>query len=127
MKIGYNKLICSLPILLALLLGALTIYANSKVLPTSNGGIFITIGLLVLSLPMLFVSYIVVTDTEIKINNEFGMTRRRASISSLKNLKFVKGNLLVKKEDEFVKIYFNKVLVDPKGIKALKTMVDAAK
>lgn len=126
MKIGYNKLICSLPIILALLLGALTFYAKSKGLPTSNGEIFIAIGLLALSLPMLFVSYIVVTDTEIKINNEFGMTRRRATITSLKDLKFENGNLMVKKEDEFVKIYFNKVLVDPKGIKALKVMVDSA-
>jgi len=127
MKIGFNKIICSLPLILALLLSSLIAYAQSKGIPIQNGEIFIAIGLLVLSLPMFFVSYIVVTDTEIKINNEFGMPRRRAAITGLHDLKFENGNLLVLSNGEFVKLRFSKILVDPKGIKALKTMVDKAK
>jgi len=127
MKIGFNKIICSLPLILAVLLGGLIAYAKSQNIPIQNGEIFIAIGLLVLSLPMFFVSYIVVTDTEIKINNEFGMPRRRAAITGLHDLKFENGNLMVLSDGEFVKLRFSKILVDPKGIKAFKMMVDKAK
>jgi len=124
MKIGFNKIICSLPLAFALLLGSLIVYAQSKGIPLQNGELFIAVGLLVLSLPMFFVSYIVVTDTEIKINNEFGMPRRHAAITGLHDLKFENGNLMVLSNGEFVKLRFSKILVDPKGIKALKMKID---
>ena len=127
MKIGYNKLICSLPILLAVLLGALTVYAKKQGIPTDNKSTFLIAGLLILSVPMLFVSYIVVTEKEIIINNQFGMPRRRASFTSLKDIKFENGNLMVTSNGVTNKLRFNKILVDPKGIKAFKVMVDNAK
>ena len=76
---------------------------------------------------MLFVSYIVVTEKEIIINNQFGMPRRRASFTSLKDIKFENGNLMVTSNGVTNKLRFNKILVDPKGIKAFKVMVDNAK
>ncbi|MBI3134234.1 MAG: hypothetical protein HYZ14_06100 [Bacteroidetes bacterium] len=123
-KIGYNKLIVSLPVLLAGLLAAMAYVARTRGLEVSGETYFLIVGLLVLSVPMYFLPYIVVTDTEIWVNNQFGMPRRRAKISGLQDIRFEKGNILVKTDDFERKLHYNKLLVDAKALRALKQKVE---
>jgi hypothetical protein len=123
-KIGYNKLIVSLPVMLAVLLYIISYMAAQKGLPVSGETYFLIIGLLVLSVPMYFLPYIVVTENEIWVNNQFGMPRRRAKISSLKDIRFEKGSLFVKADGFERKLHYSKMLVDVKALKKLMKMVE---
>lgn len=124
-KIGYNKLIVSLPVLLAGLLALLAYLASRKGLEVGNETYFLIVGLLVLSVPMYFLPYIVITDTEIYVNNQFGMPRRRAKISGLQDIRFEKGTLMIRGDDFERKLYYNLLLVDARALRAFKQKVEA--
>jgi len=123
MKIGYNKVIVSLPILLAILLGVLTVYADKQGIPVKSENYFIIAGLIVLALPMFFVPYIKITDTEIIVNNQFGMPRRRMPIKGYGDIKFENGNIMVNINGTWQKLFFMKLLADPRGLRELKGKV----
>lgn len=123
-KIGYNKVIVSLPVVLSLLLLALTLYSDSQGLKPSRESWFLIFGLLVFSVPMYFLPYIVVTENEIWVNNQFGMPRRRAKISGLKDLRFEHGAIMVKSDDFERKLYYSKMLVDINALKKFRDLVN---
>ena len=125
-KIGYNKLLVTLPVILAVLLYIISYKAKQQGYPVSGESYFLMVGLLVLSVPMYFLPYIVVTENEIWVNNQFGMPRRRARISGLKDIRFDRGDILVKTDDFERKMQYSKILVDGKALLKFKKMVEEA-
>jgi hypothetical protein len=122
-KIGYNKLIVSLPVMLAGLLYVISYLSGQKGSPVTGETYFMIVGLLIMSVPMYFLPYIVVTENEIYVNNQFGMPRRRAKISSLKDIRFEGAAIYVKGEDFERTLHYSKLLVDIKAMKAFKKRV----
>ena len=123
-KIGYNKLIVSLPVALAVLIAVLSFLAEQKGYKTTGETWFIVIALLVLSLPMYFLPYIVVRENEIWVNNQFGMPRRKAKFKSQNDIKFEHGNIMVHADDYDRKLHYSKILVDGKALLKFKKMLE---
>ena len=125
-KIGYNKILVSLPVALAVLLSIISYMAQQKGYPVTGETYFLIIGLLILSVPMYFLPYIVVTENQIWVNNQFGMPRRRAKISGLKDIRFDKGKIYVKTADFERELHYSRLMVDIKALKAFKKLVEEA-
>lgn len=119
-KIGYNKVIVTLPVVLALALAVLSYIAIQKGLEVTNTTYFLIFGLLLLSIPMYFLPYIVITETEISVNNQFGMPRRRVKIESLDKVRVERGAIVSIVDDVERRLRYNLILVDGKALRRFK-------
>ncbi|HYG53471.1 MAG TPA: hypothetical protein VD905_21430 [Flavobacteriales bacterium] len=80
--------------------------------------------IVILSIPTLFANYIIISDREIIVNNQFGMVRRRYAINSMDEISMKGNRIFINKPNKREEIKFSKMLVSKAGLNALKSQVN---
>lgn len=125
MKIKYNLLLPIILIAFALGCGIMFFMGEQKGIKVDKNMYFIIPMLIVLSLPMLFVNYVVITEDEIIVNNQFGMVDKRYSFKNFSDLEFDGKKLFINKNGEKIKVKFRAYKASLRGKSELNAKINS--
>ncbi len=124
MKIKYNPIIPILSIVLAVFFGISFFYFQQKGVKVDPSMKFIVPMVFVLSIPMLFVNYLEVSEREIIVRSQFGSVLRRYAINNLEEVEIVKNKIFLNKPGKKEQVKFNPRLISKRGLNELREKIN---
>jgi hypothetical protein len=124
MKIKYNRAIPIFFICLSTFMGISFYYFQQKGIKVDENMKWIVPMVFLLSIPMLFVNYIVITDREIIVNNQFGMVSRRYAINNKSEISMVGNRIFLDKPSKKEEVKFKKLYASKKGLRELNAQLN---
>lgn len=119
-KIKFNPLLPVLGISFGALCGILFF---AYPVPANKDLWWVGPGLILFNLPMLFANYLVISDREVVVNNQFGMVRRRYAINSKNEISVTGNRIYLDKPGKKEEVKYNRFLASKKGLHELKTQL----
>lgn len=124
MKIKYNKAIPVFMIIFSVSMGAVFYYGHQKGVKVDPAMKFIVPMVFILSIPMLFVNYLEISDREIIVRNQFGGVLRRYAINSLNEVTMVNNRIFIDKPNKKEEVKFRRLYASKNGLRELNAKLN---